>query len=86
MAFFSLFKTERPVELRNMGLYYLTVIDVSLTDVWHKDQVIGGQHNKRSVESMKKVTISRIVHKRLCKGFEYVYKTLINLNRGFLRI
>ena len=54
LAFFSLLKTERPDESPNMGLYYLTVIDVSLTDVWYKDQVIGGQHNKRSVEQHEK--------------------------------
>ena len=33
VAYFSLFKSKRPVELRNMGPFYLTVIDAPLTVV-----------------------------------------------------
>ena len=33
VAFFLLFKSNRPVQLRNMGPFYLTVIDAPLTDV-----------------------------------------------------
>ena len=40
VAFFLLFKSKRPVELRNMGPFYLTVIDAPLTDVWYKNQAM----------------------------------------------
>ena len=41
VEFFLLFKSKHPVELRNMGPFYLTVIDVPLTDVWYKNQSMG---------------------------------------------
>ena len=36
LAIFLLFKSKYPVELRNMGPFYLTVIDAPPTDVWYK--------------------------------------------------
>ena len=41
VAFFLLFKSKRPVELRNMGPFYFTVIHAPLTDVWYKNQSMG---------------------------------------------
>ena len=65
LAFFLLFKSKRPVELRSMGPFYLTVIDAPLIDVLYKNQAShGGQHNKQNVEqNEKKVTIRRIERK-----------------------
>ena len=40
MAFFLLFKSKRPVELRNKVKGYLTVIDAPLTDVWYRIQAM----------------------------------------------
>ena len=40
VAFFLLFKSKRPLELQNMGLFYLTVIDTPLSDVWYKNKVM----------------------------------------------
>ena len=64
LAFFLLFKYKRPVELRNMGPFYLTVIDTPLTDVWYKNQAIGvNTINTMLSRTKKKVTISRLVGK-----------------------
>ena len=40
VALFLLFKSKRPLELQNMGLFYLTVIDAPLSDVWYKNKVM----------------------------------------------
>ena len=54
LAFFLLFKYKHPVELRNMGPFYLTVIDASLTDVWYKNQAIGANTVNTMLTRMKK--------------------------------
>ena len=41
VAFFLLFESKQPVQLRNMGPFYHTVIDALLTDVWYKNQARG---------------------------------------------
>ena len=41
VAFFLLFKSTHPIELRNISPFYLTVIDAPLTDVWYKNQSMG---------------------------------------------
>ena len=41
LAIFLLFKSKYPVELRNMGPFYLTVVDAPPTDVWYKNQAMG---------------------------------------------
>ena len=40
LAILLLFKSKCTVELRNMGPFYLTVIDALLTDVWYKNQAM----------------------------------------------
>ena len=40
VAFFLLFKSKRPVELRNMSPFYLSVIDAPLTGVSYKNQAM----------------------------------------------
>ena len=54
VAFFLLFKSKRPVELRNMGPFYLTVIDAPLTDVWYKNQAMGVNTINTMLSRMKK--------------------------------
>ena len=54
LAFFLLFKYKRPVELRNMGPFYLTVIDAPLTDVWSKNQAMGVNTINTMLSRMKK--------------------------------
>ena len=54
MAFFLLFKSKRPVELQNIGPFYLTVIDASLTDVWYKNQAMGVNAINTMLSRMKK--------------------------------
>ena len=54
LAFFLLFKYKRPVELRNMGPFYLTVIDAPLTDVWYKNQAMGVNTINTMLSRMKK--------------------------------
>ena len=54
VAFFLLFKSKRPVELRNMGPFYLTVIDAPLTDVWYKNQAMGVNTINTILSRMKK--------------------------------
>ena len=41
VAFFLLFRSKSPVELWNMGPFYLAVIDAPLTDVWYKNRSMG---------------------------------------------
>ena len=54
LASFLLFKSKRPVELRNMGPFYLTVIDAPLTDVWYKNQAMGVNTINTMLSRMKK--------------------------------
>ena len=63
MTFFLLFKSKRPVELRNMAPFYLTVIDAPLTDVWYKNQAMVINTINTMLSIMKKVTITRTVRK-----------------------
>ena len=41
VAFFFLLRSERLVELWNMGSFYLAVIDAPLTDIWYKNRAMG---------------------------------------------
>ena len=60
-----MFKSKRLVQFRNMGPFYLTVIDAPLTDVWYKNQAVGVNTISTMLSRMKKkVTISRIDNKR----------------------
>ena len=70
MAFFLLFKSKCPAELRNIGPFYLTVIDAPANDVWYKNETMGAsKHIKHNVEQNEKnVTISRIVRKQKMKN------------------
>ena len=52
--FFLLFKSKCPVELQNMGPFYLTVIDAPLTDVWYKNQAMGVNTINTMLSRMKK--------------------------------
>ena len=54
VAFFLLFKSKQPVELRNMGTFYLTAIDAPLTDVWHKNQAMEVNTINTMLSRMKK--------------------------------
>ena len=54
VAFFSLFKSKRLVELRSMGPFYLTIIDAPLTDVWYKNQAMGVNTISTVLSRMKK--------------------------------
>ena len=64
VAFFLLFRSKRPVELRNMGPFYLSVINVLLTDIWYKNQAMVVNAISTMLSRMKKnVTIYRIVRK-----------------------
>ena len=54
VAFFLLFKSKRSVELRNMGPFYLAVIDAPLTDVWYKNQAMGVNTINTMLSRMKK--------------------------------
>ena len=40
VAFFLLFKSKSPVELQNLGPFFLGVIDAPLNDVWYKNQAM----------------------------------------------
>ena len=54
VAFFLLFKSKRPVELRNMDPFYLTVINGPLTNVCYKNQTIGVNTINTMLSRMKK--------------------------------
>ena len=54
VTFVLLFKSKRPVELRNMGPFYLTVIDAPLTDVWYKNPGMGVNTINKMLSRMKK--------------------------------
>ena len=54
VAFFLLIKSKRPVQLRNMGPFYLTVTDAPLTDVWYKNQAMGFNTINTMLIRMKK--------------------------------
>ena len=41
-------------ELRNMGFFYLTVLDAPVTDVWYKNQVMGVNTINTMFSRMKK--------------------------------
>ena len=54
VAFFLLFKSKRPVKLRNTGPFHLTVIDAPLSDVWYKNQAMGVNTINTILSRMKK--------------------------------
>ena len=54
LAFFLLFKSKRPVELRSMGPFYLTVIDAPLIDVLYKNQAMEVNTINKMLSRMKK--------------------------------
>ena len=54
VAFFLLLKSKRLVELRNMGPFYLTVIDAPLTDVWYVNHAMGVNTINTMLSRMKK--------------------------------
>ena len=54
VAFFLLFKSKRPVDLRNMDPFNLTVTDAPLTDVWYKNHAMGVNKINTILSRMKK--------------------------------
>ena len=54
IGIFLLFKSKRPVELRNIGPFYLTVIDTPLTDVRYINQAMGFNTINTMLRRMKK--------------------------------
>ena len=54
VTFFLLFKRKCRVELRNMGPFYLTVLDAPLTDIWYKNQAIVVNTINTMLSRMKK--------------------------------
>ena len=70
-AFFLLFKSKRLVQFRNMGPFYLTVVDAPLTDVWYKNQAVGVNTISTMLSRMKKrsplAELTTKDNKPLCK-------------------
>ena len=54
VAFFLLFKSKCPFELRNTSHFYLTVVDAPLTDCWYKNQSMGVNTTNTMLRRMKK--------------------------------